>query len=361
MSAFIRLIWLPFPSTQTQSGQTEALIEKDTSEKTGDYMHECSSTKTQRYVWVFVDCLRRAHICLPLLRSPLHAESHQQQSQGSHPLRRWVIQLTLIWPSANNGLMNSAFKVAFQTLVCDICSSTRKLLLVSYSLASGNLSFHFLNISPINYSLLWPCWREESRCFKALTALLLDLFAGSYGEGESFKDQLEWKNGQGQAFAQGGFQLVNNQIVIPKPGLYFVYSQASFRVSCSDGDQEGAGKRLTPLSHRIWRYSDSVGSKASLMSAVRSACQNTALEGSYNSGQGWYNTIYLGAVFQLNRGDRLWTETNQLSELETDEGKTFFGVFALWNDSQTQRMQSSAQCHKLFLTWCMYLFFFYRH
>ncbi|XP_070822352.1 tumor necrosis factor b (TNF superfamily, member 2) [Chaetodon trifascialis] len=161
---------------------------------------------------------------------------------------------------------------------------------------------------------------------KAKAAIHLE---GSYDDDESLKDQLEWKNGQGQAFAQGGFRLVNNQIVIPQTGLYFVYSQASFRVSCSDGDEEGAGKHLTPLSHRIWRYSDSIGSKASLMSAVRSACQSTAQEDNYGDGQGWYNTIYLGAVFQLNRGDKLWTETNQLSELETDEGKTFFGVFAL--------------------------------
>ncbi|XP_018555325.1 tumor necrosis factor b (TNF superfamily, member 2) [Lates calcarifer] len=162
---------------------------------------------------------------------------------------------------------------------------------------------------------------------KAKAAIHLE---GSYDEeDESSKNKLEWKNGQGQAFAQGGFELVNNQIIIPQTGLYFVYSQASFRVSCSDGDEEGVGKYLTPLSHRIWRYSDSIGSKASLMSAVRSACQATTQEDSYRDGHGWYNAIYLGAVFQLNKGDKLWTETNQLSELETDEGKTFFGVFAL--------------------------------
>nr|AIC33819.1 tumor necrosis factor-alpha [Lutjanus sanguineus] len=161
---------------------------------------------------------------------------------------------------------------------------------------------------------------------KAKAAIHLE---GSYDESESSNHQLEWKNGQGQAFAQGGFRLVNNNIIIPQTGLYFVYSQASFRVSCSDGDAEGAGRGLMPLSHRIWRYSDSIGSKASLMSAVRSACQNTAQDDSYRDGHGWYNAIYLGAVFQLNKGDRLWTETNQLSELETEEGKTFFGVFAL--------------------------------
>ncbi|XP_008279325.1 tumor necrosis factor-like [Stegastes partitus] len=155
---------------------------------------------------------------------------------------------------------------------------------------------------------------------KAKAAIHLE---GSYEEGES--SDLEWTNGQGQAFAQGGFRLVNNQIVIPQTGLYFVYSQASFRVSCGDDD----GKLLAPLSHRIWRYSDSIGSRASLMSAVRSACQNTAQDDSFRAGQGWYNAIYLGAVFQLNKGDRLWTETNQLSELEAEDGKTFFGVFAL--------------------------------
>ncbi|XP_022602098.1 tumor necrosis factor-like [Seriola dumerili] len=163
---------------------------------------------------------------------------------------------------------------------------------------------------------------------KAKAAIHLE---GSYDdEDKSSKVELEWKNGQGQAFAQGGFLLANNQIVIPRTGLYFVYSQASFRVSCSDGEEDEAGKRFMPLSHRIWRYSDSLGGKASLMSAVRSACQTTAQEeDSYRDGRSWYNAIYLGAVFQLNKGDKLWTETNQISELDTDEGKTFFGVFAL--------------------------------
>ncbi|XP_071763213.1 tumor necrosis factor b (TNF superfamily, member 2) [Centroberyx gerrardi] len=161
---------------------------------------------------------------------------------------------------------------------------------------------------------------------KAKAAIHLE---GSYEEGESFKDQVEWRNDQGQAFAQGGFRLEDNRIIIPKTGLYFVYSQASFRVSCNDGDEESAGKHLAPLSHRIWRLSDSIGSRVSLMSAVRSACQRATHEDSYRVGEGWYNAIYLGAVFQLNKGDKLWTETNQLEELETEGGKTFFGVFAL--------------------------------
>ncbi|XP_035019705.1 tumor necrosis factor b (TNF superfamily, member 2) [Hippoglossus stenolepis] len=157
------------------------------------------------------------------------------------------------------------------------------------------------------------------------------------GSNENSKEKLEWTNSQGQTFAQGGFELVDNQIIIPETGLYFVYSQASFRVSCSDTDddgKDGQGK-LTSVSHRIWRYSDSMGDKVSLMSAVRSACQIAPTQVAptqdytFRDGQGWYNAIYLGAVFKLNGGDKLWTETNMFSELETEGGKTFFGVFAL--------------------------------
>lgn len=163
----------------------------------------------------------------------------------------------------------------------------------------------------------------HSCVLNTVMTLLFFLFPGNCDE--DVPTALEWKSEQGQGFARGGFKLVDNKIIIPQSGLYFVYSQASFRVSCSDDNEEGPGNLLKPLSHRILRFSDSIGSNASLMSAVRSVCQSTVQE----DGRGWYSAIYLGAVFKLNKGDKLWTETNQLSQLETDDGKTFFGVFAL--------------------------------
>ncbi|XP_053743546.1 tumor necrosis factor b (TNF superfamily, member 2) [Synchiropus splendidus] len=144
---------------------------------------------------------------------------------------------------------------------------------------------------------------------------------GSYDKAEP--KSLVWKNGQGQAFAQGGLELVDNRIRIPRKGLYFVYSQASFRINCSDDDEDSEDPGLMSFSHRIWRDSDMVGGKSTLMGAVRSACQHGTQE------TGWYNAIYLGAVFQLNTGDDLSTETSKLSEVETEDSKTFFGVFAL--------------------------------
>uniref|UniRef100_A0A8C7YFK7 Tumor necrosis factor n=1 Tax=Oryzias sinensis TaxID=183150 RepID=A0A8C7YFK7_9TELE len=139
---------------------------------------------------------------------------------------------------------------------------------------------------------------------------------------------LKWADDEGHAFSRGGLKLVNNEIIIPREGLYFVYSQASFRVSCGDSDTEGTSKNPTHLSHRIQRFSKSVGGKTSVMSALRSVCQTGGQVGG-SAEHNWYNAIYLGGVFSLNQGDRLWTETRPLLELETDDGSTFFGVFAL--------------------------------
>lgn len=139
--------------------------------------------------------------------------------------------------------------------------------------------------------------------------------------------QLEWLTSQGQAFSQGNLQLRDNKIVIPKSGLYFVYSQASFSGTCGGNDD---ADEPTPLSHRIWRHTDSMGGTVPLMSGERSACQSAGgAEGSGRAEWHWHNTVYLGAVFKLKSNDLLWTETSPMSKVEKEEGKTFFGVFAL--------------------------------
>lgn len=141
-------------------------------------------------------------------------------------------------------------------------------------------------------------------------------------------DAVEWRKDEGQAFSQGGFDLTENQVIIPHTGLYFVYSQASYRFKCTNL-KDYMDKSIPPLSHIIWRHSDSITGDAYLLSAVRSVCQRAIDDRTYNIGEGQYNAIYLGAVFQLNKGDRLWTETKRLTDLESGEGKTYFGMFAL--------------------------------
>lgn len=148
------------------------------------------------------------------------------------------------------------------------------------------------------------------------------------------KTSVEWKNQVDQSHSQGGLELNNNEIVIPKNGLYFVYSQASFRVSCSSNDT--TSKHMVHMSHTVKRWSRSYGnndakrSYQTILHSVRTACQKT-VSSDPDEDRSWYSAVYMGAVFNLNKGDRLKTVTEEkiLPKLEDEPGKTFFGVFAL--------------------------------
>lgn len=146
------------------------------------------------------------------------------------------------------------------------------------------------------------------------------------------KQSLQWRNQVDQSHSQGGLKLDNNEIVIPHNGLYFVYSQASFRVSCSSDDDDESSP-MVHLSHTVKRWSSSYGTDTprsyyTILHSVRTACQKTERSDSDQQGN-WFSAIYMGAVFNLKAGDRLKTDTNMLPNLEDEQGKTFFGVFAL--------------------------------
>nr|ANA78340.1 tumor necrosis factor alpha [Megalobrama amblycephala] len=136
---------------------------------------------------------------------------------------------------------------------------------------------------------------------------------------------LDWRVNQDQAFSSGGLKLENREIIIPDDGIYFVYSQVSFHISCSSDRTED--QDIVHMSHLVLRYSDSYGGYKPLFSAIRSACVHAGSDSDDLS----YNTIYLGAAFQLQARDRLLTETTLLllPRVENENGKTFFGVFAL--------------------------------
>ncbi|XP_044027370.1 tumor necrosis factor a (TNF superfamily, member 2) [Siniperca chuatsi] len=148
---------------------------------------------------------------------------------------------------------------------------------------------------------------------------------------------VEWKNQVDQSHSQGGLELNNNEIVIPQNGLYFIYSQASFRVSCSSSDADDTtSNSMVHLSHTVKRWSTSYGnddakkSYQTILHSVRTACQKTASSDLDQEGS-WFSAVYMGAVFNLKKGDRLKTvmDKKMLPYLEDEPGKTFFGVFAL--------------------------------
>ncbi|XP_039676633.1 tumor necrosis factor-like [Perca fluviatilis] len=148
---------------------------------------------------------------------------------------------------------------------------------------------------------------------------------------------VEWKTGVDQSHFQGGLELNNNEIVIPQNGLYFVYSQASFQVDCISSDADDTtSKPMVHLSHTVKRWSRSYGgddakkSYQTILHSVRTACQMKA-SSKPDEEQSWFSAVYMGAVFNLMKGDRLRTEMEEkmLQSLEDQQGKTFFGVFAL--------------------------------
>ncbi|XP_029022678.1 tumor necrosis factor a (TNF superfamily, member 2) [Betta splendens] len=152
-------------------------------------------------------------------------------------------------------------------------------------------------------------------------------------------DSVEWKNQVDQSHYQGELKLDDNEIVIPHNGLYFVYSQASFKVNCSFGaedDHDAASRPLVHLSYTVKRWSKSYGnddakrSYQTILHSIRTVCQKIRSSDLDEQGK-WYSAIYMGAVFDLKREDRLKTvmEKKNLLEVEDEPGKTFFGVFAL--------------------------------
>uniref|UniRef100_A0A3Q2ZKJ6 Tumor necrosis factor n=1 Tax=Kryptolebias marmoratus TaxID=37003 RepID=A0A3Q2ZKJ6_KRYMA len=147
---------------------------------------------------------------------------------------------------------------------------------------------------------------------------------------------VKWTSNIDQSHSQGGLELDNNEIVIPRDGLYFVYSQASFRVRCSSNADDSSSNSMIHLSHTVKRWTSLFGSDKddesyqTILHSVRTACQKTAGSDS-GSKESWFSVVYMGAVFNLKSGDRLKTEMEEqmLKKVEDEPGKTYFGVFAL--------------------------------
>ncbi|KAK5854561.1 hypothetical protein PBY51_004747 [Eleginops maclovinus] len=150
------------------------------------------------------------------------------------------------------------------------------------------------------------------------------------------QNSIEWKDEGDQTHSQGGLKLKDNEIEIPRRGLYFVYSQASFHVNCiSSGAEKGLSQPLVHLSHIVQHWSKSFDqadedSYHTILHSLRTACQMKPSSDSGDKGS-WYSTVNVGAVFNLRTGDRLKTVTEEkmLPNLEEGEGDTFFGVFEL--------------------------------
>ncbi|CAL1584105.1 unnamed protein product [Knipowitschia caucasica] len=153
---------------------------------------------------------------------------------------------------------------------------------------------------------------------------------------------LQWNAGVDQAHSEGGLRLEKNEIVVPHDGLYFVYSQASYRISCRKGPEEPP--HPVQLSHSVERWSDSYGSGDEteqeyrpILHTLRTACvrgtQDQDQDQDQVQGAHSFSGLYVGAMFNLKANDRLRTVLSPdpllRGQVEDGHGETFFGVFAL--------------------------------
>ncbi|KAL0961781.1 hypothetical protein UPYG_G00331650 [Umbra pygmaea] len=154
---------------------------------------------------------------------------------------------------------------------------------------------------------------------------------GYYDPTGKYNTSVEWSKDVNQGFNEGGLELKNNEVVIPRSGFYYVYTQASFQVSCkATADSEPT---LVHITHRVDRWTSTIGCPTKkeyhpMLHTVRTVCESSS--GSQSEGK-WRSAVYMGAVFSLNKGDELKTVTSEklLPQLDSSSGKNIFGVFAL--------------------------------
>ncbi|XP_067868733.1 tumor necrosis factor ligand superfamily member 15-like [Heterodontus francisci] len=124
---------------------------------------------------------------------------------------------------------------------------------------------------------------------------------------------LQWEDRNGLAFTKGKLNYQNKALIIPEKGDYFVYSQVSFRGTGS--------KKVEHITHIITKLTSSYPEPTQLLSSTRSI---------YGEQNLWHMAIYLGAVFHLDKGDRLVVNVSSVAQVDfTNEHKTYFGTFLL--------------------------------
>ncbi|XP_050390014.1 tumor necrosis factor ligand superfamily member 10 [Patella vulgata] len=133
-----------------------------------------------------------------------------------------------------------------------------------------------------------------------------------------------WIYNQDLAFAKK-VTYRHGRIVVPVPGLYYVYSQISFLELFMNRDSgNGASTESPSLSHYLYRYNiiyPNGGEEKMIQNSI-TKCWGQ------NKGFGEY-TSYLGAVFDLRQGDEIFVKVSNLTMVVKDPKSNYFGLFKL--------------------------------
>ena len=103
-----------------------------------------------------------------------------------------------------------------------------------------------------------------------------------------------------------------DEFVINKPGYYYIYAQITMRVTAVA--QQNPSKSLC---FNIYKKPVS-GNPEKLLESSRTQCKF--------QGDKSQSTSYIGAVFNLNKDDRLMVKVSDGNILEKSESKSYFGL-----------------------------------
>ncbi|RXM29459.1 Tumor necrosis factor ligand superfamily member 10 [Acipenser ruthenus] len=129
-----------------------------------------------------------------------------------------------------------------------------------------------------------------------------------------------WESRKGLAFLHN-LQFKNGELIVPRTGLYHIYSQTYFRHTApSDGSEVSQrsvrNKQMLLYIYKVTSYPDPI----LLMKNARTTCW------SKNTEYGLYS-IYQAGVFELKANDRVFVTVSNISVVDMDEESSFFGAF----------------------------------
>ncbi|XP_029604418.1 tumor necrosis factor ligand superfamily member 10 isoform X1 [Salmo trutta] len=132
-----------------------------------------------------------------------------------------------------------------------------------------------------------------------------------------------WEGHKGLAFLQE-VRLVDGELVVPRPGLYYIYAQTYFRHTHPEGEEgeeeEEREQRGRPMLQYVYKKVSSYPVPILLMKTSRTSCWSRDSQFSLHS-------AHQGGLFPLAAGDHLLVTVSNASAIDMDERSSFFGAF----------------------------------
>lgn len=125
-------------------------------------------------------------------------------------------------------------------------------------------------------------------------------------------DRIQWDNMNGQSSQEGLMRLSSDgEIAVPRDGIYFVFSQVNFETQLG---------QIVHFTQYLYKTTASYPRPVMLAKSVMTPCV------SVNSTVQLYSS-HQGALFRLEKGDRLSLYVLNISAVRFPQEATYFGAF----------------------------------